>query len=113
MGIFEKGKFMIEANISWDLLPGVDLRGYAAWAKKTAETMATQPGVMEFRANRNVLGNPQIRISITWKSLVDWATFAESDVWRSIDVELRGFATNVRVELWGPSPVVSEPIRPA
>ena len=68
---------------------------------------------MEFGANRNVPGNPQIRISITWKSLVDWATFAESDVWRSTDVELRGFATNVRVELWGTSPVVSEPIRPA
>jgi len=68
---------------------------------------------MEFGANRNVPGNPQIRICITWKSLVDWATFAESDVWRSTDVELRGFATNVRVELWGTSPVVSEPIRPA
>jgi hypothetical protein len=104
---------MIEKVMTWDLLPGVDLKAYAAWARKTAETTLRQPGVVEFRANRNLLGNPQIRVAVTWKSLADWARFAESEVWRSLEVECRSFATNIRLELWGPSPIVSEPIRPA
>jgi len=104
---------MIEKNMTYDLLPGVDLKAYSAWAKRTVETMIKQPGVVEFRANRNVLGNPQVRVSVTWKSLVDWGRFAESDAWRSLEAELHGFATNVKVELWGPSPILAEPVRPA
>jgi heme-degrading monooxygenase HmoA len=104
---------MIECDVTYDVLPGVDLKAYGAWAKKTAEAMARQPGVMEFRASRNVLGTPQVRTSVMWKSLAEWATFAESDVWRSVQAELRTFATNIREELWGPSPVMPEPIRPS
>ena len=104
---------MIECDVTYDVLPGVDLKSYGAWAKRTAEAMARQPGVMEFRASRNVLGTPQVRTSVMWKSLAEWAKFAESDDWRSTQAELRGFATNIREELWGPSPVMPEPLRPA
>ena len=104
---------MIENNISWDLLPAVDVKAYGAWSKKTAETTTKQPGMVEFRASRNMLGNPQVRVSVMWKSLADWARFAESDVWHSLEAECRSFATNIRVELWGPSPVMPEPLRPA
>jgi hypothetical protein len=104
---------MIETNMSWDLLPLVDVKVYAAWAKKAGETMAKQPGMIEFRASRNMLGNPQIRISLMWKSLADWAKFAEGEVWGAVNTELRSYATNFRIELWGPSPVIAEPIRPA
>jgi len=57
---------VIEKVMSWDLVPGVDLNAYAGWATKTAEAMAKAPGVMEFRANRNLLGSPQMRTSVTW-----------------------------------------------
>lgn len=30
----------------------------------------------------------------------------------SLQAELRAFATNIKVELWGPSRVVPEPVRP-
>jgi len=104
---------MIEKILTWDVLPGVDLKAYGALSKKTAETIAKQPGMIEFRASRNLLGNPQVRVSVMWKSLEDWAKFAETDVWHSLEAECRTFATNIRVELWGPSPVMPEPLRPA
>jgi hypothetical protein len=66
----------------------------------------------EFRANRNVLGSPQVRTVSTWRSLEDWARFNQGP-WQSLQAELRGFATNIRVEIWGPSPILVEPIRPA
>jgi len=104
---------MIEANMSWDLLHGVDVKAYGTWAKKAGESMAKQPGMIEFRASRNILGNPQIRISGMWKSLADWAKFIDGEVWRALEVELRSYATNLRIELWGPSPIIVEPLRPA
>jgi hypothetical protein len=41
----------------------------------------------------------------------DWAKFNGS-AWPLIQAELRGFATGVKVELWGPSPILAEPMRP-
>jgi hypothetical protein len=56
-------------------------------------------------ANRNALGSPLIRTVSMWKSLEDWAKF-NVGVWHSIEAELRGFGTNVKTEVRGPSPVL-------
>jgi len=104
---------MIETNLKYDLVPNVDMKSYGEWVKKTIATIAKQPGMVEFRANRNILGAPQVRASTNWQSLGDWSRFAEENAWQSIVAELRGFATNIDVELWGPSPVLPEPIRPS
>jgi heme-degrading monooxygenase HmoA len=104
---------MIESNLRYDLLPNLDMKAYKEWVKKAVEVMAKQPGMIEFRANRNVLGSPQIRTSTTWRSLEDWAKYEQSNTWHLMQAELRGFATNVKIELWGPSPLVSEPVRSA
>jgi hypothetical protein len=102
---------MIEANLTYDLLPNIDMKSYGEWAKKTVESISKQPGMVEFHAKRNLLGSPQIRASTVWQSLGDWSKFAEENLWQTMQAELRMFATNVRVEIWGPSPVVPEPVR--
>lgn len=103
---------MIEANLCYDLLPNVDLKAYGEWVRKTVGTIAKQAGVVEFRANRNVLGGtPMIRTCTLWQSLGDWSRFAEGDAWQSMQMEMRGFATNIRLELWGPSPMVPEAVK--
>jgi len=109
----ERKPKMIEANLSYDLLPNVDVRAYGEWVRKAVGVMAKQPGMTEFRANRNVLGSPQIRATSMWRSLEDWAKFSEGAAWQSMEAELRGFASNVKAELWGPSPVMPEPVHPA
>jgi hypothetical protein len=104
---------MIEKCMTYDLLPNVDMKAYQEWAKKVVGTMVKQPGMLEFRGNRNVLGSPLARTTAVWRSLEDWAKFAEGAEWRAIDAELRGFATNIKFEIWGPSPLLPEPVRPA
>jgi hypothetical protein len=106
-----KGKMMIECDLTYDLLPNLDTKAYLEWAKRTIATMAKEPGMVEFRANRNALATPQIRTVSTWQSMADWARFNQG-AWPLMQAELRGFATNIKVEIWGPSPILAEAIRP-
>ena len=103
---------MIEINSTWDLFPDIDQEAYGDFAKKSIGAILEAPGLIEFRANRNILGSPQVRSTYVFRSLVDWASFTDSDQWRALEAELRIFATNIRIEIWGPSPVLPEPVRP-
>ena len=103
---------MIELNMTYDLLPGIDQQAYQVMAKKAVGLLLQSPGLVEFRASRNVLGSPQVRATSVWQTLVDWANFNESSGWQELETEMRTFVTNLRFELWGPSPVVPEPLRP-
>lgn len=102
---------MIEVVMSYDLLPEVDQQAYAAWAKDAIGIVLQQKGLVELRANRNLLGTPQSRTVSVWQSISDWAAFNEGQ-WAPLDQQLRKMATNLKVELWGPSPVMPEPVRP-
>jgi hypothetical protein len=102
---------MLEVCVNYDLLPGVNQDTYGGWAKKAIATMLRQHGIVEFRAHRNVLGSPEVRTTSVWRSGADWIAFAEGG-WKPLEQELRGLATNVRIEVWGPSPLVPEPLRP-
>jgi hypothetical protein len=103
---------MIEVVKTYDLLPGIDRQSYLAYAKRTFATMLKAPGLVEVRAYRSLLGSPQVRLTLVWQTLADWATFAESPERQGLDSELFTFAANISVELWGPSPAVLEPLRP-
>jgi len=104
---------MIEVNRTYDLLPGIDRQAYAKYAKKAISTSLQAPRLVEIRSHRNILGSPQVRSTYVWQTLADWARFTESAERQAIDSELRNFATNIRMEIWGPSPVVPEPLRPS
>jgi hypothetical protein len=102
---------MVQQVMTYDLALGVDQQAYQAWAKSTVGTMMRQPGLVEFRAYRNMLGTPQVRTTTEWQSLADYEKFSLG-AWQPLEAELRTMATHIRVELWGPSPLVPEPLRP-
>jgi len=104
---------MIEANKTYDLLPGIDQQAYVQAAQKMIRAMLQAPGIIEFRANRNMLGSPRVRITTLWETLADWAKFDESAERHALESELLAFTTNISVQLWGPSPIVTEPLRPS
>jgi heme-degrading monooxygenase HmoA len=80
---------MTEVNLSYDFIPGFDQQAYKEWAKKAIGTVLQSPGLVEFRAFRNVLGSPYVRTTTVWQSLTDWVNFFESPEWREIETELR------------------------
>lgn len=104
---------MIEMHMTYDFLPGTDPRAWEAFAKRAIAAILNAPGVVEFRANRSLLGTPQVLTTTVWQTVADWGRFSESPEWHALDAEMRTCVTNVRVELWGPSPIVPAPLRPA
>ena len=94
----------MEAVMTFDLLPNIDMKAYQEWVQKLGVTMANQPGLVEFRANRNILGNPMSRSVTTFQSLEDWAKFNQGPQ-QSMGIEFCKFATNLKVELWGRRPL--------
>ena len=103
---------MIEVNTTWELLPNIDQEAYGEWARETVGKILKAPGLVEFRANRNILGAPQVRSTAVWQTLADWANYTDSNEWQALDNEFCAFATDIRIEIWGPSPVLPEPVRP-
>jgi len=103
---------MIEVDKTYDLLPGIDRQAYVQVAQKGIRMMLQATGIVELRANRNLLGSPQVRLTTIWDTLADWAKFAESAERQALESELLTFTNNINVELWGPSQIVSEPLRP-
>ena len=105
---------MIEVCILFNLYKGVDENQYAAWAKKAIVPLLKSQGIVEFKAHRNLLGSPQVRLTTIWGSLNDWAGFAASPDWLRLMGELsQNFAADIEMTIWGPSPIAPEPLRPS
>lgn len=103
----------IEVVQTFDLLPDADLEGYAELAKRTVAVLLRTPGLLEIRANRNLLGTPQVRVTTFWQGLADWGAARESSELTALERESRRYLTHVRAEIWGASDVLPEPVRPA
>ncbi|MBM4425373.1 MAG: hypothetical protein FJ030_18675 [Chloroflexi bacterium] len=102
---------MVEIVMTWDFLPGANMQAYAEFAKKSIGTVLQAPGFVEFRANRNALGSPQVRATWVWQSKADWANYADSETGVALLAEGQKYITNFHTEIWGPSPRVPEPVR--
>jgi hypothetical protein len=94
---------MIEVNKTYNLLPGIDQQAYLEYGKGAFAMMLQAPGIVEIRVYRSLLGSPQVRLTLLWETLADWAKFAESSERQKLDSELFEFASDIGVELWGPS----------
>jgi heme-degrading monooxygenase HmoA len=105
---------MIEVCLLFNLYKDVNEDDYAAWAKKAIVPLLKSPGIVEFKAHRNILGTPQVRLTTTWNSLNDWARFAESSDWLRLMGELsKNFAADIEMTIWAPSPIAPGPLRPS
>jgi heme-degrading monooxygenase HmoA len=102
----------IEVAQNHNLLPNIDQDAYGDLSGRAMGLLLAAPGFVEFRGNRNLLGSPQVLATSTWTTLTDYARLLESPEWRALEVELRGFISNINVTVWGPSPIVPEPVRP-
>lgn len=103
---------MYETCTTYDFLPGMDQEAYLTFVKSAVGNMLQAPGLVELRSQRNVLGSPQLRLTLVWQSLNDWVNFNESGGGKTLAATMLTFTTNTKTEIWGPSPVLPEPLRP-
>jgi heme-degrading monooxygenase HmoA len=85
---------------------------YNEWAKTAIRRILAAPGVVEFRGYRPVTGTSQVVVTIEFADLAAFAAFYADEDIQQLLAERHAYEINVRTELWGPSPVVPEPLRP-
>lgn len=104
---------MIEVHLAYDLKPDIEEEAYFNWIKQAIVPALKSEGIVEIRARRNVKESPAVLVTGVWKSMEEWTKFSQSESWNSlVDTLQTTFATNVRIEVWGPSPFLPDPLRP-
>ena len=103
---------MIEVTFTYDFIPGFNEDAYIDLVKRATQIMVNADGFVEFRAHRNLIGNPHVKRTSVWSSLKDWALVAQQPEFQQITDEFRTFVTHLDVQLWGPSPLTPHPIKP-
>ncbi len=95
----------------WDIRP--EKAGeYAEWAKSALNRIFAVPGVVEFRGYRPATGSNEVAVTYEFADMNSWAAWMSNEDVRKVWAEARQYCDNISSELWGPSPVVPEPIRP-
>lgn len=103
---------MVLAIAKYDIHPD-KMEAYLKWADGAVKRNLAAPGVVEFRAYRTAVGASQVVTTYEFADLASWAAwFNHPEVQKTL-TELHTLALNVSQELWGPSPLYLEPIRPA
>jgi heme-degrading monooxygenase HmoA len=101
---------VIQVN-KWDIHPD-KVEAYTAWAKTAVPKLLAVSGLIEFRAYRPVTGTSQIVTTYEFADFSAWAAWYAHEEIQKLTDERRTFTVNEVSELWGPSPIVPEPIRP-
>ena len=102
---------MIEVTMTWELRPGIDMEAYSAFSKNAVGLALRAPGFVEFRAHREML-SPQVRATYVWKDLASWSEWMQMSKVAELMPALSTYATNIRTQIWGPSSVMPESLRP-
>ena len=95
-----------------NLFPGASDEEHWDLVKRIVTALVRDKKIIEFRAQRNMLGEPQVKITICWELMTHWAAFTQSDEWMELDAELRTLVSHLQLEIWAPSEYMPDPIRP-
>ena len=103
---------MVLYVMSWNIHPDKE-KEYPKWAQSFIERSLEVPGVVEFRGYRTVSGRSQVVVTIEFADMNTFAAWQSNQDVQKITAEAFAMTLNLKVELWGPSPIVPEPIRPS
>lgn len=102
---------MVLYVVKWDIHPD-KVDAYMEWLKTAVPRTLAAPGVIEFRAFRGFAGAQQIIATYEFADMAAWAAWQMNEDSQKVWTELHTLALNVTAEIWAPSPVTPEPIRP-
>jgi hypothetical protein len=101
---------MVESLITYNIRPEVTEEEYWDTVQRLITTLVKDKKIKEFRAFENLMGDPQIKASVYWNEATHFANFAKSDEWRELLREMRKVVSDIKIELWGPSRYLPEPV---
>jgi len=102
---------MVLYVMKWNILPDKK-EAYTQWTESAIRRTLAVPGLVEFRAYRPATGEAQHVVTYEFADLAGWTAFYDHPDFQNVLEELKTLVTNLTTEVWGPSPVVSAPIRP-
>ena len=102
---------MVLCVMKWDILPD-KVEAYTKWTESAMRRTLAAPGVVEFRGYRPATGASQVVVTYEFADMAAWAAWYMHEDLQKVMAELRTLTANLSTELWGPSPVVPQPIRP-
>lgn len=102
---------MVLYCFKWNVHPD-KTEAYAAWAPSAIRRTLAAGGVTEFRGYRPASGAFQVVVTYEFADMATWAAWHDTEVVQAVLTEVHTLATDVTSELWGPSPIVPQPIRP-
>jgi hypothetical protein len=82
------------------------------WVQGNLAKVVSVGRVVELRGYRAATGSSQIVATVEFANMGDWAAWHSHETIQQILVEMRTVAINLTSELWGPSPMTPEPVRP-
>jgi antibiotic biosynthesis monooxygenase (ABM) superfamily enzyme len=103
---------MVNLVSKYDIHPD-KAEAYKAWVKAAISRLIAVPGVKELRGYRPITGASQVVATFEFDDLTSWTAWYTSEDVQEVMSERWGYEINIYDELWGPSPVAPEPIRPA
>jgi antibiotic biosynthesis monooxygenase (ABM) superfamily enzyme len=98
--------------LRWDINPSKS-EDYENWAVKAIRRSISIPGVVEVRAFRPIAGQSQVVVTFEFQDFEAWTDWFNDQQVQAVFNELFSMAINVHRELWEPSPLIAEPIRPS
>lgn len=103
---------MILFVLKYDINPD-KVEAYHEWAKTAMRRILAAPGVVEFRGYYPISATSQRLVTIEFADLAAFAAFYADEDIQDLFAERHTYEVNISTELWGPSPVVPEPLHPA
>lgn len=102
---------MVLYLFKWNIHPD-KTEAYAGWAKGAIQRTLAAGGVTEFRGYRPASGSAEVVVTYEFADMAAWAAWYGHDAVQQVIAEVYTLATGVTTDLWGPSPIVPQPIRP-
>ena len=103
---------MVVQIVRWNYHPD-KLEAGIKWQQGAIQRTVAVPGVVEFRSYRPMSGPWRYLVTYEFADLGAWAAWYDHEETQKVLDELHTLALDVTRELWGPSPVVPQPIRPS
>lgn len=93
----------VDVVLNFNFVSDHDRKAWAARFKQIAGLLLKKPGLIELRCRSNLLDTSQVRVTMVWESLSQWANFVQNDDpdMKTLMLSDQPSMRYIKTELWG------------